>query len=126
MSRKPAKHAPLPDEAVDLVAARFRILGEPIRIRILQTLRDGERTVSELVSAVRSTQPNVSKHLRILQEAGFVTRRQAGNSVYCAIGDPSVFELCDVVCGSISDHLERGAKLAGELAARRRSPPRSR
>jgi DNA-binding transcriptional ArsR family regulator len=99
-----------------MVAARFRTLGEPIRIRLLQTLEGGERTVSELVAAVASTQPNVSKHLRILQEAGLVSRRQAGNSAYYAIADPSVFALCDAVCRSVGERLTRDASLATELS----------
>jgi len=97
------------------VAERFRILGEPVRIRILQSLQDGERNVTELVAAVGSTQPNVSKHLRILQENGIIARRQSGNSVYYFIAEPSVFDLCDTVCTSIRDRLTRTARLATEL-----------
>jgi len=107
-------------EAVDLVAARFRTLGEPIRIRLLQALQGGERNVTELVAGVGSTQPNVSKHLRILQDAGLVSRRQEGNSVYYAIADPTVFELCDAVCGSIGARLTQHASLADELRRRSR------
>jgi DNA-binding transcriptional ArsR family regulator len=102
--------------AIEMVAARFRILGEPLRIRILQELQDGERSVSELVTAVGSTQPNVSKHLRILQEAGLVGRRQEGNLVYCHIEDPSVFELCNVVCVTLGEQLSSNARMAAELS----------
>ncbi|MGN6182324.1 MAG: ArsR/SmtB family transcription factor [Thermoanaerobaculia bacterium] len=108
MARKAMKLSP---EAVDLVATRFRILGEPIRIRILQALEDSEMNVTELVAAVGSTQPNVSKHLRILQEAGIVGRRQQGNSVYCYIADESVIELCEAVCGSLRTQAEQTAKM---------------
>lgn len=118
MARKKG-HVQLSAEAVDLVAGRFRILGEPLRIRILQALQRGERNVSELVAEVGSTQPNVSKHLRILQDAGIVGRRQAGNNVYCFIADPSVLDLCDAVCGSLVERLEQSAKLAQELGRRR-------
>ncbi|HVT45020.1 MAG TPA: metalloregulator ArsR/SmtB family transcription factor [Thermoanaerobaculia bacterium] len=100
---------------MDLVAARFRILGEPVRIRILLSLREGEKNVTELVAAVGSTQPNVSKHLRILQEGGIVGRRQSGNSVYCFIADESVLDLCNAVCGSVGNHLASTVKLAAEL-----------
>lgn len=98
-----------------MVAARFRVLGEPVRVRILEELRDGEKNVSELVAAIGSTQPNVSKHLRTLQEAGLVGRRQEGNQVYCSIDDRTVFDLCDAVCTSISERLVRDARLATEL-----------
>jgi ArsR family transcriptional regulator len=109
------KHEILSDAAVELVATRFRILGEPLRIRLIQALHDGEKSVSELVADVGSTQPNVSKHLRILQEAGIVGRRQEGNLVYCFIADDSVFELCDAVCSSVGERLSRDAKLVLEL-----------
>jgi DNA-binding transcriptional ArsR family regulator len=115
MSRSRKRHQPLSPAAIDLVAARFRILGEPLRIRILQVLQAGEKSVSELVEAVGSTQPNVSKHVRILQEAGIVGRRQEGTLVYCFIADDSVFDLCDAVCESVGEHLSRDASLAREL-----------
>ena len=114
----------LSDTALALVAARFRTLGEPLRIRILQTLQRGEKSVTEIAAAIGATQPNVSKHLRILQEAGIVGRRQQGNAVYCFIADRGVFDLCDAVCSSVGTRLSRDAKLAAELnrgvTARRR------
>lgn len=96
----------MPPEALELVAARFRALGEPIRLRLLQTLEQGEMRVSALTAAVRSTQPNVSKHLRILQEAGLVRRRQQGNSANYSIADETVFELCELVCDGVRGRLE--------------------
>lgn len=98
-----------------MVAARFRALGEPVRVRILEELRGGEKSVSELVAATGANQPNVSKHLRTLQEAGLIGRRQEGNQVYCFIDDPAVYDLCDVVCTSLSERLVRHARLATEL-----------
>ena len=99
----------LSPEAVELIAERFRIL---------QELENGERNVSELVAAVGSSQPNVSKHLRILQESGVVGRRQEGNNVYYAIADPAVIDLCDAVCSSVRERLTSAAKLAAELGRR--------
>src|SRR5690242_11396758 len=116
-ARRQRRH--LSAEAIDMIAERFRILGEPLRIRIIQTLEEGEKNVSELVSAVGSTQPNVSKHLRILQESGVVRRRQDGNLAYYSIADPGVIELCDAVCSSIGDRLSARARLAAELNRRR-------
>lgn len=120
MPAKGTKHAPLSTDAIELVAARFRTLGEPIRIQLLQALQRGERNVSDLVAAVGSTQSNVSKHLRILQDAGLVGRRQDGNSVYYSIADPTVFALCDAVCNSIGTRLTQHATLADELRRRTR------
>jgi DNA-binding transcriptional ArsR family regulator len=95
----------MPPEALALVATRFRALGEPIRLRILQTLEGGELSVSALTSAVGSTQPNVSKHLRVLQEVGLVQRRQHGATANYSIADETVFELCELVCAGVRDRL---------------------
>jgi len=92
-------------EALNLVAERFKILAEPLRLRILQSLEAGERSVTEITAAVESTQPNVSKHLKTLQDAGLLARRQEGNTVYYQIADETVFELCDVVCQSLKARL---------------------
>jgi DNA-binding transcriptional ArsR family regulator len=93
-------------EALELVAVRFRAMGEPLRLRILQQLEGGERSVSALAESVDSTQPNVSKHLKILQDADLVKRRQQGTSVYYSIADETVLELCDLVCSRLRDRLE--------------------
>jgi len=114
---------PLSAAAIEMIAGRFRILGEPLRVRIIQELETGEKTVSQLVEAVGSTQPNVSKHLRLMQEAGIIGRRQEGNLVYCYVSDESVLRLCDAVCTSLGERLSRDAKVAAELnrgMARRR------
>ena len=102
-------------EALRLVAARFKVLSDPMRLRMLQELEQGERSVTALTEAVESTQPNVSKHLKMLQEAGLVARRQEGNTVYYSIADATVFDLCDVVCGSLQ---ERFAAHASVFAGR--------
>ena len=93
-------------EALELVAARFRAMGEPLRLRILQELERGELTVSALAQKVASTQPNVSKHLRVLQDADLLIRRQQGSSAFYSIADPMVFELCDTICSRLRDRLE--------------------
>ena len=107
VSNKKWKMSP---DALQHVAARFKVLAEPMRLQILQVLEPGELSVGELADAVGSTQPNVSKHLKILQDEGLIARRKAGNTVYYSIADQSVFELCDVVCGSLK------AEFAGRSA----------
>lgn len=93
----------MPGEVVNLVAARFKVLGEPIRIQILQALQDGPVNVTDITRKVGSTQPNVSKHLRILQDSGLVARRPDGNTAFYSIADQSVFTLCDAVCSSLKE-----------------------
>src|SRR3990170_3057988 len=101
----PLSH-PLPDEAVSLIARRFRVLGEPTRIKLLDRLRAGEATVQELTALLGSTQQNVSKHLGVLADAGIVARRRAGNFVYYRVVDEGVFRLCEDVCGSLERQFE--------------------
>ncbi len=96
----PGPH-PLPEPLIELVAQRFRVLGEPMRIKLLDHLRAGDATVSQLQTALGASQQNVSKHLGVLHSAGMVSRIKAGNHVRYSITDPSVFELCDNVCGGV-------------------------
>jgi DNA-binding transcriptional ArsR family regulator len=109
---------PMTWEALELVAARFRAMSEPLRLCILQELEGGERSVSVLAERVESTQPNVSKHLRVLQDTGLVKRRQVGNTVYYSIADDMVFELCHMICTKLRDRLEAQV---GALDARGRA-----
>ena len=102
---------PLPDDLVELVARRLRVIGEPMRIRLLDLLRDGEATVADLTDALGASQQNVSKHLAVLAGAGIVGRRRDGNHVYYRIVDESVLALCDQVCGSLQQQLRALADL---------------
>ena len=97
---------PLPDDLVELIADRFRALAEPMRIKLLDRLREGQATVLDLTELVGTTQQNVSKHLVLLQRAGLVARRKQGNFAYYSIADDSVFKLCEAVCGSLQDRFE--------------------
>lgn len=103
----------LSDEALELIAARFRILAEPMRLKILNSLRTGERNVGELVDATGGSQANVSKHLGVLLDAGMVRRRKEGLNAYYSIGDDSVFQLCEVVCASLEEHLAAQRRALG-------------
>ena len=96
---------PLPDDLVELIARRFRVIGEPMRIRLLDRLRDGEATVSELAEALDASQQNISKHLSVMADVGILGRRKDGNHVHYRIFDEGVFALCDQVCGSVQQQL---------------------
>ena len=95
------------------VAERFKALGEPARLRMLDVLRRGEMTVSELTEATRFGQANVSKHLQILHAAGLVARRKEGLYVYYSLADADVLLLCDIMCGRIERQSEAGQRLFG-------------
>jgi DNA-binding transcriptional ArsR family regulator len=97
---------PLPDDLVELIARRFRVLCEPSRIKLLDHLRDGEQSVNDLAAHLGAGQQNVSKHLAVLADAGILARRKDGNHVYYRIVDDSVLGLCDQVCGSLEQQLQ--------------------
>lgn len=95
--------------ALEQVAARFRVLAEPTRLSLLNELRNGERTVSELIESTGAGQANVSKHLGILAQAGMVGRRKKGLNAYYYIADESLFELCDLVCSRLQEQFAEKA-----------------
>jgi DNA-binding transcriptional ArsR family regulator len=99
----------LPRQALDKVAAYFQALSEPTRLALLNQLRGGERNVGELAQASGCTTANVSRHLALLAAHGLIERDSRGTSVYYRIADPAVYQLCDLVCGSLARRFEREA-----------------
>lgn len=98
--------SPLTPDAAELIARRFLALSDPTRLRIIDLLRDrGEASVRELTEALGTSQQNVSKHLATLHAEGFLARRKQGTSVFYAISDPAVLDLCEQVCGGIEAQL---------------------
>lgn len=88
---------PLSPEELELLAGRFKLLGEPMRLRILQAVCHQPLTVTEIVAVTGSTQANVSKHLSLLALGGILERRKEGQCVYYGTKDPMVMELCELV-----------------------------
>lgn len=116
------------DKMIDLVARRFQVLGEPCRLRILQALEHGPKTVNQVVARLQGNQPNISKHLQILFDCGLVSRKRAGNSIFYSIADPVVFRLCELVCRSAARRaasLQRYAFLQGRTSIEERNGRRS-
>lgn len=105
----------LSPEVLELIANRFKILSEPLRLGLLQCLREGEKNVSELTEIIKTSQPNVSKHLHILQADGFVKRQQKGNTVFYSIADESIFTLCEVVCDSLQERLKNQTEIFAQI-----------
>jgi len=98
--------AEMTPEMLELVAQRFRLLSDPMRLRILHELQQGELSVSQLVERTQASQPNISKHLASLKSLDMVKRRQEGNMAYFSISAPYIFGLCDTVCNSMRSELE--------------------
>ena len=95
----------LSPEALELVAARFRALAEPMRLRLLNVLMGGERSVNALVEATEGGQANISKHLAVLREANMVGYRKEGPATIYFIADPAIFDLCDLMCSRLQKEL---------------------
>jgi DNA-binding transcriptional ArsR family regulator len=108
---------PITEDLAQLVARRFRVLAEPMRIRLLDRLRDGEATVGELSDELDASQQNVSKHLAVLADAGMLGRRKDGNRVFYRITDESVFALCEQVCDAAQQQLRALQELVEGVSA---------
>jgi DNA-binding transcriptional ArsR family regulator len=100
----------VPQEVVQQVAEYFSILSEPMRLRILNLLREGEKCVQELVEATATSQANVSKHLKVMLQAGILSRRSEGTSAYYKVEDELIFELCTLVCDRLATRIEQQAR----------------
>lgn len=95
----------LNDRSLEYVAKYFKALAEPMRLKVLNALQDGEKNVGQLTEISGCTQANVSKHLSLLAQYDLVKRESRGNCVYYSIADPSVYELCELVCGQIAKRM---------------------
>lgn len=103
------RQLPLNEHALEIVARRFAVLAEPMRLRLIQALFSGERNVTELVEATGGTQANISRHLQTLIAAHVLARRKEGLQVFYRISDPTIPKLCDLVCGSLEKSLHKQA-----------------
>jgi ArsR family transcriptional regulator len=103
------KRAPLPEAALELVARRFAVLSEPMRLRLVHALFEGEKNVNALVEMTGGTQANVSRHLQTLTQANVLARRKEGLQVFYSIADPSIVKLCELVCGGLEKQFTKQA-----------------
>ena len=104
---------PMTADQLALVAERFKVLAEPVRLRLLQALMPGERPVGELAELTGLSQANVSKHLQLLLAHDLVARRKEGLFAYYQLADETVFQLCELVCRRLeSSTRERQRRLA--------------
>lgn len=101
----------LDERQLERVAGLFRAFGETTRLAIIQELKSGELSVSEIVERLPTSQANVSKQLKLLHDAGVLSRRKLGTQVLYQIADPMVFELCRLVCDKLNRDAAKPAKL---------------
>lgn len=110
MDRMPTmRRARMTPLMIELVAERFRALGEPARLGILQALRRGERCVGDLEAETGLNQANLSRHLQVLSTTGMVRRRKDGLFVYYALADANVLRLCELMCGRVNAYRSASA-----------------
>jgi DNA-binding transcriptional ArsR family regulator len=95
---------------VEQVANYFRVLGEPMRLKLLNVLRDGERCVQDLVDETQTSQANVSKHLKVMLQAGILAKRNQGTQAFYRVTDDLIFELCNLVCDRLATRIEQQAQ----------------
>lgn len=105
------------DIVLDRLARYFRALSEPLRLKILDSLREAPLNVGELTQRLGCSQANVSRHLGILAHAGLVEREPRGTAVYYRFADPEVYQLCDLVCGQVARRLADSSGLREVLSA---------
>lgn len=120
MATAKARHRMPSDDALALVAERFRVLADPTRLRLLRELMEGERSVQELVGRTALPQPTVSKQLAVLRSEGIVGRRPQGTQVFYRLADESVLLLCEIVCSGLERRLEGHLEALARPRSRRR------
>ena len=112
---------PLTDRTRELMAARFRALGEPMRLKILERLFRSPASVGEILAAIGGTQANVSKHLAILRAGRLVGGRREGNRIVYRISDPALERICEIVCDAVARDADAEARAVGPSRSRRRA-----
>ncbi len=100
-----------------LKADFFRLLGHPVRVRILELLRDGELTVGELQAALELDSGGTSQHLTAMRRQGILESRKAGTNVHYRVKDPRMFQLLAVAREILTSQLEESRTLLGDLTA---------
>lgn len=112
-------HLPLSDKMLELVAHLFRMMGDATRLRILQCLETGRKSVNQITQQLAGSQPNISKHLQALHDAGWLSRQREGNNIFYSIADPTIFKLCDLVCHSATENVRANySELLGQVQKR--------
>ncbi len=101
-----------------LIARQFAALGDPLRIKMVHALFAGPMSVNAIAQATGGLQSNVSRHLNKLTAAGVLDRDKKGSQVFYSIADPSIYDLCEQVCGALEKRLAKQAEVIGAAVRR--------
>jgi DNA-binding transcriptional ArsR family regulator len=115
-ARKRAPEAVQRRAVYQVKAEFFRILGHPVRVRILELLKDGERSVGDLQRELQMDSSGTSQHLGVLRKHGVLESRRDGTSVYYAVRDPRMFQLLETARQILTSNLSESQAVLGELA----------
>ena len=111
----PNKKVPVP--VLKLIASKLKLLAQENRLRLLNELRSGEKTVTELIAATGGTQANISKHLGVMRGSNIVKCRREGLNVFYSISDKSFYKLCDLMCNEFRREMENSIASRKSTAA---------
>ena len=99
------------DQVFDSVAELFSVLSTPIRLKIISAVCNGEKNVSQLLSEIDTTQPNMSQHLSMLYRSGVLAKRREGTQMYYRMQSERVATLCRAVCTQVAIELEDASQV---------------
>lgn len=108
LAAQPEEERPPPDIVFQRAAEIFRLMSTPIRVKIISTLCHGEKNVTEILSEIATTQPNLSQHLNMLYQAQVLDKERRGNQIFYRINNHDVVALCRTLCTQIASELARG------------------
>jgi ArsR family transcriptional regulator len=106
------------EEVYNLHANICKTFTSPVRLRIIDELRTGEKSVNELAQATGLNQPNISQHLAVLRSKKIVVSRKDGNNIYYAISNRKIFEAFDIVLDVIFEQLSDNNDMVKKMKAR--------
>lgn len=89
---------------LDRAAELFAVLSTPVRLQIIRILCDGEQSVTHLLAQIEASQPNMSRHLQVLYQAGMLTKRRSGHQIFYRLADNSQALVCKLVCSNLEPH----------------------
>lgn len=106
------KTVELETKIFELHAALCQTLANPIRLRILNALTNGEKSVNQLVELIGAPQANISQHLAVLRDRNIVATRRDGVSIYYSIGNPKIIKACNLIREVLFEQMANAGKLA--------------